>query len=415
MTERAVITGIGVVAPTGIGADVYWKATTAGQLGIGPITNFDPGERPDRYPVRCAGEVNDFDPEAFIERRLMVQMDRWTWMGLAAARLALDDAELDPAEQEPYSMGVVTGSGTGGNEFGQKEIQNLWSQGPRFVGAYQSIAWFYAATTGQLCIRHGMKGHSSVVAADGASGLEALSQAKRYVGRGLRTVLAGGAEAPVAPYAVACQLGTRRLSAAADPAKAYLPFDARANGYVPAEGGAILVVEALEAAAARGAPHRYAEIAGAAATFDAHHYADPDPSGEHLARAMQLALQRAGVAPSEVDVVFADAAGSLDADLAEAQAISSVFGDRASSVPVTAPKTMVGRLYAGAGALDVATAALALRDGVIPPTVGVDTLAAGCELDLVREARPAALSTVLVNARGFGGHNSSLVLRAVEG
>jgi minimal PKS chain-length factor (CLF/KS beta) len=404
MSRRTVITGLGIVAPTGIGNDEYWKATTAGQLGIRPITNFDA----DRYPTSVAGEVPDFEPTDWVDKRLMVQMDRWTWMGIAASKLALTDADLDPAEQEPTSMCVVTGSGTGGNEFGQKEIQNLWSEGPRFVGAYQSIAWFYAATTGQLSIMHGMKGHCGVVCSDGTSGLDALTQARRFIGRGYDSALAGGTEAPVSAYAVACQMVNGQISEVDDPARAFVPFDQSANGYVPGEGGALLVLEDAEAAQKRGAPQHYAEIAGSAATFDAYHYADCDPSGAQLARSMRLALGRAGVAPGDVDVVFADGAGTLDGDLAESRAISSVFG--AGSVPVTAPKSMVGRLYAGGGSLDVATAALAMRDGTIPPTVGIDQVAEGIDLDLVSEARSAEVGTVLINARGSGGFNSSMVL-----
>jgi 3-oxoacyl-(acyl-carrier-protein) synthase len=405
MSRRAVITGLGIVAPNGTGIDDYWKATTSGQSGIRTIANFDST----RYPVSVAGEVPDFDAESFVGRRLMAQTDRWTWMALAAAQLALEDADLDPTTVDPMSISVITGSGTGGNEFGQKEIQNLWHDGPRFVGAYQSIAWFYAATTGQVSIKHGAKGHSSVVASDGISGLDALSQAKRFIGRSLDTVIAGGTEAPVSAYAIACQLKTGMLSEQDDPTKAFLPFSAAANGYVPGEGGAILIVEEAESAATRGAANSYAEIAGCSSTFDAHHFADPDPAGTQLARAMSLALERAGVTADQVDAVFADGAGTLVGDLAEARAISSVFGSR--KVPVTVPKTMVGRLYAGSGSLDVATAALAMREGSIPPTVGIDRQADGIDLDLVTEARPAELSTILVNARGIGGFNASLVLR----
>lgn len=410
MSRRAVITGLGIVAPNGIGIDDYWKATTSGQLGIRTIANFDAT----RYPVSVAGEVPDFDAESFVGRRLMAQTDRWTWMALAAAQLALTDADLDPSTQDPMSMSVITGSGTGGNEFGQKEIQNLWKDGPRFVGAYQSIAWFYAAATGQVSIKHGVKGHSSVVASDGISGIDALSQAKRFIGRSLDTVIAGGTEAPVSAYAVACQLKTGMLSEQSDPELAFRPFDRSANGYVPGEGGAILIVEEAEAAARRGAANTYAEIAGCASTFDAHHYADADPAGTQLARSMRLALDRAGVTANDVDVVFADGAGTLAGDLAEARAIDAVFSGRGTPVPVTAPKSMVGRMYAGSGALDVATAALAMRDGTIPPTVGVEQPADGIDLDLVREPRSAALSTVLVNARGIGGFNASLVLRTAS-
>ena len=410
MTRRAVITGIGVVAPTGIGADHYWKATREGTSGIRPISHFDAS----RYPVKLAGEVQDFQVNDFVEQRLVVQTDRWTQLAMAASQMALEDASFDPSTSDPYQMSVVTSSAMGGNEFGQREIQNLWGKGPRFVGAYQSIAWFYAATTGQLCIRHRMKGASSVIVADAAGGLDALGHARRTVRRGTDVVVAGGTEAPVAPYALTCQLATRHLSEATDPSAAYLPFDVRANGHVPAEGGAVLLVEDLEHARTRGAPFLYAEIVGHASTNDAHHHLDPAPDGHHLQRAMELALERAGVPPEDVDVVFADGAGEPGPDAAEAKAIHAVFGSRHGTVPVTVPKSAVGRMCSGGGALDVATAALALRHGCIPPTINVAELGEGCDFDLVRnQARPAQLRTALLMARGVGGFNSALVLRQV--
>lgn len=407
-SRRAVITGLGVVAPNGIGTEPWWQATKEGRSGIGPITHFDASG----YATGLAGEVDGFEATDYIDQRLIVQTDRWTWLALAATELALADAAFDPAGHDPYRMSVITASSSGGNEFGQKEIQNLWGKGPIFVGAYQSIAWFYAATTGQISIKHGLKGPCGVVIAEGAGGLEALWHSRRTIRRGVDVVVSGGTEAPIGPYALVCQLRSGRLSSERDPTLAYRPFDARANGYVPGEGGAIIVVEALETAQERKAPTIYAELLGYGATNDAHDPMLPPADGTQLARAMTLALDRAGVAPDGVDAIFADAAGVPEADAAEAQAIKQVFGARAAAVPVTAPKTMVGRLYAGGAALDVAAAVLAMRDGCLPPTINVDEPAPGCDLDLVvGEARQAKLDTVLVNARGFGGFNAALVLR----
>jgi len=406
--RRVVLTGVGVVAPTGLTAADWWKATTAGKSGIRRIESFDPS----KYDAQLAGQVNGFEATNYIDQRLVVQTDRWTWMALAAAQMAFDDAKFDPEAFDPYSMSVITASSSGGNEFGQREIQNLWGKGPLYVGAYQSIAWFYAATTGQIGIKYGMKGASGVVLAEGAGGLESLAQARRAIRRGVDTVVAGGVEAPIGPYALACQLRTGRLSHAADPADAYRPFDARANGYVPGEGGAIVLAESLERARDRGAPQIYAELAGYGATNDAHHYGKPAPDGEQFARAISLALGNAGIGPEEVDVIFADAAGLPEDDAAETKAIKSVFGKRASEVPVTAPKTMVGRMYAGGSSLDVAAALLTMRDGVIPPTINLDDPADGNDLNFVSDgARKATVNTALVNARGYGGFNSALVLR----
>lgn len=408
--RRSVITGIGVIAPTGKDRESWWQATRAGNSGIARIERFDPS----RYPVTLAGEVKDFDPESYIDQRLIKQTDRWTWMALAAAQEALDDAQFVPSEHDPYSMSVITASSSGGNEFGQREIQALWEKGPVFVGAYQSIAWFYAATTGQISIKHGMKGPSGVVLAEGAGGLEALAHSRRTIRRGVETAVSGGVEAPIGPYALTCQLGTGFLSTAQDPGAAYRPFDAAANGYVPGEGGAILLVESLQSAEERKAPQIYGEIVGYGATNDAHHWGRPAPDPTQSARAMSVALKNAGIGPADVDAVVADAFGVPEIDALEVQAIKTVFGEHAGKVPVIAPKSGVGRMYAGGASLDAAAALLAMRDGALPPIVNLDEPASG-ELDFVSSAeRSGELSTILVNARGFGGFNSALVLRRMS-
>jgi act minimal PKS chain-length factor (CLF/KS beta) len=390
-----------VVAPTGIGKGSHWQATLAGKSGLGQITRFNPS----RYPVKVAGEVPGFNTKGRVPNRLVPQTDHWTHMGLAAADDALADAQVDPADLPEFEMAVVTASSSGGTEFGQKEIERLWASGPQFVGAYQSIAWFYAATTGQISIRHGMRGPCGVLAGEQAGGLDTLGQARRLLDQDIRLVVAGGTDASLCPYGLSAQLSTGLLSERADPTGAYLPFDVDADGHVPGEGGAILIVERADEAARRGATS-YGSILGYAATFDPPP-GSPRPPG--LRRAIELALDDAATEPGEIDVVFADASGQPAADLAEAEAISAVFG--AHAVPVTAPKTLTGRLYGGGAALDVATALMAIGDGVIPPTIGTNQLADGIEIDLVLgRPRPAELSKVLVLARGYGGFNAAVVL-----
>ncbi|MFC7728833.1 beta-ketoacyl synthase N-terminal-like domain-containing protein [Actinomadura keratinilytica] len=408
--RATVISGIGVVAPTGIGVAEHWAATLRGACGLGPITAFDTAE----LPIHVAGLVTGFDAERLVPDRLRVQTDRWTWMALAAAEMALADAGLDPAaEDDPYALGVLTSSASGGNEFGQREIQALYAQGPQDVTAYQSIAWFYAASTGQLSIRHGIKGPCGVIVSDGAGGIDVLAQARRLIRRGTEAVLAGGTEAPLSPYAITCQ-GTPEMSGGRDPRTAYRPFARSASGAVPGEGGAILVVEERERALRRGAPTVYAELAGTAATHDAHRPAGPPPDHRQLARAMHLAIERAGLTPQDVDVVFADGAGDPVRDALEAAAIHEVFAHAVEAVPVTVPKTMTGRLGSGAGVLDVAWAALALHHDTIPPSVNLD--GEDCHgLDLVTEPRErAGLRHALVVARGAGGFNAAAVLRALR-
>jgi minimal PKS chain-length factor (CLF/KS beta) len=408
MTDRTVVTGIGIVAPTGIGREPYWTATQAGRSAIRRITRFDPSA----YDSQLAGEIDAFEARDYIPQQLIVQTDRWTWMALAATHMALEDAALDPQAHDPYRMSVVTGSSSGGNEFGQKEIQSLWGKGPGFVGAYQSIAWFYAASSGQISIRHGLKGPCGVIVTEGAAGLDALGHARRTIRRGVDAVVSGGTEAPLCPYGLTCYMRSGQLSRQTDPCAGYRPFDRAANGHVPGEGGAILIVERLDFARGRRAPHIYGEIAGYAATQDAYHPSRHAPDGRQLARAIGGALTNAGIRPAEVDAIFADAWGTAVADALEVRAIKEVFGEHATKVPVTAPKSMVGRLYSGGAALDVATALLAMRDGTIPPTVNLGEPADGFDLNFVRgDAKAVDAKTVLVIARGFGGFNSAVVLR----
>ncbi|MCP2260057.1 act minimal PKS chain-length factor (CLF/KS beta) [Streptoalloteichus tenebrarius] len=395
-TARAVVTGMSAVTAIGVGLEEYWRNLLDGACGIRPITRFDTTG----YPIRVAGEIPDFD-SARVPSRLVVQTDRWTHFGLLAGELALADAGVDPAELPEYELSVHTASGSGGNEFGQRELQALWAEGPSRVGVYQSIAWFYAATTGQLSIRHGMKGWSGVLVAEQAGGLDVVAQARRSLAQGSRIVLTGATEAALNPAAFTSQIAGGMLSAAGE----YLPFDEAASGFLPGEGGAMFVVESAEHASARAA-RPYGVVAGHAATFDP----APDtgrPPG--LRRAVETALAEAGVAPSDVDVVFADADGRAEADAAEALVLTEVFGPR--GVPVTTTKAATGRLVAGSAALDVVTALLAMRDGVIPPVVNVRRPAVDLDLVLDRP-RPAALRTALVLARGYPGFNSALVLRA---
>jgi minimal PKS chain-length factor (CLF/KS beta) len=403
VTRRATITGIGIVAPNGVGTEAYWSATLAGKSGIDKISRFDPAQ----YPTRLGGVVSGFDPSSYLPGRLVVQTDLWTQFALVATAMALDDAGIEPGSVPPYEFGVVTASSSGGNEFGQREIQKLWAKGSKFVGAYQSIAWFYAASTGQISIRHGARGPCGVMVSEQASGLDALGQARRLVRSEAQLVVSGGTEAPLSPYALVCQLASGRLSDSDDPARCYLPFDAAAGGHVPGEGGAILLVEDERRAAGRGA-RVYGEITGYAAGFDPRPAAGRSPA---LVRTIELAMADAMITPAEVDVVFADAAAVPDLDRTEACAVAEVFGPRA--VPVTAPKTMVGRLYAGGAPLDVAAALLSIRDSVIPPTTGVSEMAFDGEIDLVRDTpRPAPLRNALILARGFGGFNTALIVRA---
>jgi act minimal PKS chain-length factor (CLF/KS beta) len=401
VTATAVITGMGVLAPTGLGAEAHWASCVAGRAAIGRITRFDPAP----YPSRLAGEITGFVPEEHLPSRLIPQTDHVTRLALVAADWALADAEMDLSLVPTFGTGVITASSAGGFEFGQRELHKLWSLGPEHVSAYQSFAWFSAVNTGQISIRNGTRGPGSVLVTDQAGGLDAVAQARRHARAGQQVIICGAVDGSPCPWGWVAQLAGGRVSRSADPGRAYLPFDADANGCVPGDGGAMFILESADSARGRGAGRGYGQIAGYAATFDPAPGTGRPPG---LRRAIDLALADAGLAAADIDVVFADAAGMPELDRAEAAAMRAVFGSR--GVPVTAPKTMTGRLGAGGAALDLATAMLAMTHGVIPPTVNVTAAVPEYELDLVLSPRPAAISAALILARGQGGFNSALVV-----
>ncbi|MFD0773264.1 beta-ketoacyl synthase N-terminal-like domain-containing protein [Streptomonospora algeriensis] len=400
-SAAAVVTGIGVVAPTGVGTEEHWRSVLAGKSGIGRITGFDPSG----YPVRLAGEVPGFVGKGRIPNRVLPQTDRWTHMALAAANEALEDAGVDLASLPEYEIAVVTSSSSGGTAFGQEEMERLYRNDPSWVSAYQSIAWFYAATTGQLSIAKGARGPCGVVCAEQAGGLDAAAQARGMLRTGTRLVITGGTDASLCPYGLVAQMSTGMLSRAEDQQRAYIPFDEDAAGYVPGEGGAILITETAESAAERGLGDGYGVLLGHAAGFAS----NIQDGTRVLTAVIERALDDAGVAAADVDAVFADAMGTAEFDRAESAAIAAVFGP--CGVPVTAPKTLAGRLYGGGAPLDVATALLSMREGVVPHTVGPSRIPAAYGVDLVLDRpRPVDLENVLVLARGHGGFTSALVL-----
>lgn len=401
MTGAVAVTGIGVTAPGGFGLTQFWASVLGGHSSIGAVTRFDASG----YPASLAGEVPEFQVEEHLPSRLIPQTDRVTRLALIAAEWALHDAGHDEESIAQYDAGVITASSSGGFEFGEGELRNLWSKGGAYVSAYQSFAWFYAVNSGQISIRHGMRGPSGVLVSEQAGGLDALADARRRIWKGSRVILSGGIDASICSWGWVAQLAGGRLSTAADPARAYRPFDASASGHVPGEGGALLVLEDAESAYHRGA-RVYGEIAGYGSTFDP----SPDSGREPgLRRAIELALEQAAVAPEEIDVVFADAAAIPELDRIEADAIGEIFGSQ--GVPVTAPKTMTGRMLSGAASLDVATALLSIRDSVIPPTVNTAP-DPGYGLDVVLgDPRSATVRAALVLARGYGGFNSAMVVR----
>lgn len=412
MIAPAVVTGLGLVAPTGVGVADCWAATLDGKSGIGEIGRFDASG----YTTTLAGEIPSDEPSERVASRLRAQTDRMTHFALTATELAFADAGIDPDTVPEYAKTVVIANSSGGAEYGQGELEKLRRLGPMHVGAYMSVAWFYAASTGQVSIRHRMRGPCGMVASEQVGALDAVGHARRQLRRGSLLAVTGGTDASLSPAGLVAQMTTRLLSTSARPTEAYLPFDRRAAGYLPGEGGAILVTEPAPAARARGVTRPYGEIAGYAATFDPPPGVDRQPT---LRRAIEQALADARIAPTDVDVVFADGYGVPELDRREAAALGAVFGPR--RVPVTVPKTMTGRMYAGGSALDIALALLAIRDQVIPPTINVTEAVPDLPFDLVVGARPAAVRCALIVSRGYTGlahgyptFNGAMVVRAVD-
>jgi len=401
MNALPVVTGIGTMVGDGADVENHWRAVLDGRSWIRPIQRYDAS----RYSARLAGQIAGFDVAQHLPSRLIPQTDRVTQLALVAGDAALADAGIDGRGYDPFDMGVVTSNASAGWEFTHREFRKLWTQGPEKVSVYESFAWFYAANTGQISIRNGMRAASGVLVADQAGGLDAIGQARRNLRRGAKLMVAGGLDSAFDPWGWLSHLASGEVSTEGDASRAYLPFDAAAGGYVPGEGGAMLVLEHGDSP--RPPAHRYGVIAGHAATFD-----PPPGSGRpsNLTRAIRLALDDAGVRPAQVDVVFADGAGVPERDRSEAAGITEVFGPR--QVPVTVPKAGVGRLLAGAGPLDVVTALLSMRDGVIPPTPHSRTIPDEYALDMVMEPRETKVDVALVIARGRGGFNSAVVVTA---
>lgn len=412
MDRRVVLTGFGVVAPIGIGKEAFWAAAQAGQSGVGRPTLI---ENPD-LPVQVVGEVKGFDPLVAMTKKLVVRTDRNTQFAFVACKEALEDAALDLEIEDKARVGIVLGSNYGGLSYYLDNLVRLHQKGPSFVSAYMAIAWIPSAPVGQLSIFYGTTGYSKTIINDATSGTDAIGVAYRAIRHDeADVILCGGFEAAIAEAAIAGLATFPDVCRdAADPATAFRPFNAERNGVVIGEGGAIFVLEELERAQARGA-QIYAEVVGFAQTSDAYDLHHFEPSGEQYARAMRLALGVGGLTAEDVSYINADGRATPEGDRTEALAIRTLLGARAATVPVSAPKSMIGNSLAGAGAVDVAFAALAMRDNIIPPTINVARQDPECDIQLVTTARhDTPVDVALIVSRGTGGSNSALVLRRMR-
>jgi 3-oxoacyl-[acyl-carrier-protein] synthase II len=405
-----VVTGIGLVTPLGCGTAANWQALCEGRSGIRAITRFDAST----LPSRVAGEIPDFEPDRFLERKEQRRTDAFTQYALAAAQLAVEEAGLSVPLARPERVGVIVGTGIGGIQTLEEAVPAFLARDIRRVSPFMVPRLIPNMAASHVAMRFGARGPSYATSSACASGAHAIGDALHLLREGVQdVVLAGGAEAPLCMMGFMGFAAMRALSTAFNdtPARASRPFDAARDGFVMAEGAGMLVLETLEHARARGAAPEI-EIAGYGATCDAHHLTQPEPDGAGAATSMQLALADAGLAPADVDYVNAHGTGTELNDAIETQAIKRVFGAAAGRIAVSSTKSMTGHLLGAAGAVEAAYTALAIRHGVVPPTVNLDRADPACDLDYVpHAARSMAVRAALSNSFGFGGTNACLAVR----
>jgi 3-oxoacyl-[acyl-carrier-protein] synthase II len=411
--RRVVVTGVGLVSPLGSGTAETWEGILEGRNGIGPITHFDASD----YACKIAGEVPDFDPELWVDKKELKKTDYFTQFALAASSLAVEDSGLSIDDTNAERVGVIVGSGIGGLPLIERVHTILLEKGPSRVSPFFIPGLIANMAAGRVSIRFGAKGPNSSPCTACTTGLHAVGDAFRQIQLGFAdAMICGGTEGVVTPLTIAGFSAMKALSTRNDePEKASRPWDADRDGFVVGEGAGIVVLEELEQAMARGAPI-YAEIVGYAMGGDAFHISAPDPEGAGAARVMRLALDDAGLSSGGVDYINAHGTSTTLGDLAEVLAIKEVFGEHAYRLAVSSTKSSTGHLLGASGGLEAGILALTLKHQILPPTINHDHPGEGCDLDFVPwKARPAEVRVALTNSFGFGGTNGALVMTRYEG
>jgi 3-oxoacyl-[acyl-carrier-protein] synthase II len=411
--RRVVITGMGAVTPLGTGVAALWDGIRAGRCAIDRISRFDPSP----FPCQIAAEVRDFEPERWLQRKEARRMDRFAQFGVACALMAGEDAGLRWGDLDPDRVGSIMGTGIGGMETLIEQLVVLQQRGPDRVSPFFIPMMIANMASAQVSIQTGARGPNLTTVTACASSANAIGEAFRGIARGdIDVAVTGGSEAAVLPLAVAGFCAMKAMSTRNDePGRACRPFDAGRDGFVLGEGGGALILEELEFARRRGARIR-AEVLGYGATADAYDVVRPAPGGIGQIRAMQRAVEEAGLRPDQVDYINAHATSTPVGDREEVQAIKTVFGAHAARLPVSSTKSMTGHLLGAAGAVELIISVLALQEGCLPPTINLDQPDPECDLDAVPNvARPGDLRVALSNSFGFGGHNVSLLVRRWDG
>ena len=409
MKKRVVVTGMGVVSPVGTGKEKFWQSLIDGESGINLITRFDASE----LPTRIAGEVKDFDPLDYIDKKEVRRMDRFTQLALGAADMAVTDAGLKPEHFDPFRAGVILGSGVGGIETIEEQSIVMQTKGPNRITPFFVPAMIANIAGANIAIKHGLRGPNVTAVTACASSTNSVGDAFRIIQRGDADVMVtGGSEAPVIKLAMAGFCALKAMSTRnEEPQKASRPFDTGRDGFVMGEGAGILVLESLEHAVARGAKI-YAEISGYGMSCDAHHIVEPDPEGLGAAMAMDFCLKDAQMEPGEIDYINAHGTSTNKGDIAETQAIKKIFGEHALKLAVSSTKSMTGHLLGAAGAIEAIICALSIEHGIIPPTINLENHDPECDLDYIpNQAVKRPVNAAISNSFGFGGHNATILLR----
>ncbi|BBA75692.1 MULTISPECIES: beta-ketoacyl-ACP synthase II [Bacillus] len=409
--KRVVVTGLGALSPLGNDAETSWKNAIGGVSGIGPITRVES----DEYPAKVAAELKDFNIENYMDKKEARKMDRFTQYAVVAAKMAVQDAGLNITDEIAPRVGVWVGSGIGGLETLESQFEIFLTKGPRRVSPFFVPMMIPDMATGQISIALGAKGVNSCTVTACATGTNSIGDAFKVIQRGdADAMITGGTEAPLTRMSFAGFSANKALSTNPDPKTASRPFDKNRDGFVMGEGAGIVVLEELEHALARGAKI-YGEIVGYGSTGDAYHITAPAQDGEGGARAMKEAIKDAGIKPEEIDYINAHGTSTYYNDKYETKAIKTVFGDHAHKLAVSSTKSMTGHLLGAAGGIEAIFSVMAIKDGIIPPTINIETPDEECDLDYVPDkAREQDVNIVLSNSLGFGGHNATLIFKKYQ-
>lgn len=413
MTRRVVVTGVGLVCALGIGTEESWKNLVAGQSGVGMITHFDTTG----FDCKIAGEVKNFDPFRWIEKKELKKMGRFIQIALAGADFAVKMAEWKPEHSDLDEVGVYVSSGIGGFDIIEREHIKLMQGGPGRISPFFIPSAIVNLASGHISIRYGARGPNSATATACSASAHAIGDSFKIIERGAAEVMiCGGTEATITPMGVGGFASMKALSTRNDdPAHASRPFDSGRDGFVVGEGAGILILESLEHAQKRNAPI-LAEIVGYGMSGDAYHITQPAENGDGAFRVMRAAMKDAKLTPADISYVNAHGTSTPLGDVIETRALKRAFGDRATHIPISSTKSMTGHLLGGAGGLEAGISVLALRDQILPPTINLETPDPECDLDYVPNvARKASVEYALSNSFGFGGTNAALIFKRWTG